>query len=333
MSGEDKRFKFDVVIGNPPYQEDTDGAGRQAKPLYNLFVEQIENMGTPITSIIMPSRWFAGGMGLNKFRDLMMNDIHISKIVDYPNSKEVFSNTSIGGGVCYFARNIDYVGDCEFINISNGIINKMSRKLNEFPVLVRYNEAVSIIRKVVPSDDNAVANIMSSLMPFGLNTSYRGQKEKQNDDDLKLYASGNSITYINRDEIKKGNEFIDKYKVLISKTGAEHAGEPDKSGMFKVIPSTMRVITPGEVCTHSYFVAGQFKNRSVAENLLNYLKTKFVRFLVLQSMSGIGLSRQVFTFVPNQDFSQSWDDDKLYKKYNLSNDEIKFIESMIKEMD
>ena len=102
--------------------------------------------------------------------------------------------------------------------------------------------------------------------------------------------------------------------------------------MSKVIPSTMRVIAPGEVCTHSYFVAGQFENRSVAENLLNYLKTKFVRFLVLQSMSGIGLSRQVFTFVPNQDFSQSWDDDKLYKKYNLSNDEIKFIESMIKEM-
>ena len=333
MSEEDKKFKFDVVIGNPPYQEDTDGAGPQAKPLYNLFVEQIERMGTPIASIIMPSRWFAGGMGLNKFRNLMMNDTHIKKIVDYPNSKEVFSNTSIGGGVCYFIRNIDYVGECEFINVSNGIINKMSRSLNEFPVLVRYNEAVSIIRKVIPSDDNVLANIMSSLMPFGLNTSYRGQKEKQNDDDLKLYASSESVTYINREEIKKGNEFIDKYKVLISKTASEHAGEPDKSGMFNVIPSTMRVIAPGEVCTHSYFVAGQFENRDVAENLLNYLKTKFVRFLVLQSMSSIGLSRKVFTFVPKQDFSQSWDDAKLYKKYNLTNDEIKFIDSMIKEMD
>lgn len=329
----DKKFKFDVVIGNPPYQEDTNGAGRQAKPLYNLFVEQIEKMGTPISSIIMPSRWFAGGMGLNKFRDLMMNDDHIKKIVDYPNSKEVFQNTSIGGGVCYFIRNTDYSGPCEFVNVSKGKSNGMSRNLNEFPVLVRYNEAVSIIRKVMPKDGESVSSIMSSLMPFGLNTSYRGSDSKEDDSDLTLYASGNSVTYISRSDIKKGEKFVDSYKVIISKTGAEHAGEPDKSGMFKVIPSTMRVIAPGEVCTHSYFVAGQFDLPEHANNLLSYLKTKFVRFLVLQSMSGIGLSRQVFTFVAMQDFSQKWDDDKLYRKYSLSKDEIDFIESMIKEMD
>lgn len=328
-----KKFKFDVVVGNPPYQEDTNGAGRQAKPLYNLFVEQIEKMGTPISSIIMPSRWFAGGMGLNKFRDLMMNDNHIKKIVDYPNSKEVFANTSIGGGVCYFVRNTDYSGPCEFVNVSKGKLNEMKRKLNEFPVLVRYNEAVSIIRKVMPKNGESVSTIMSSLMPFGLNTSYRGSKIKQNDSDLTLYASGNSVTYISRSNISKGKEFVDNYKVIISKTGAEHAGEPDKSGMFKVIPSTMRVISPKEVCTHSYFVAGQFDSPENANNLLSYLKTKFVRFLVLQSMSGIGLSRQVFTFVPMQDFSQKWNDNKLYQKYSLTHDEIDFIESMIKEMD
>lgn len=327
------KFKFDVVIGNPPFQEDTNGAGRQAKPLYNLFVEQIEKMGTPISSIIMPSRWFAGGMGLNKFRDLMMNDNHIKKIVDYPNSKEVFSNTSIGGGVCYFVRDIAYSGPCEFINVFSGKTNEMHRNLNEFPVLVRYNEAVSIIRKVVPKDGEDIGIIMSSLMPFGLNTSYRGTKSKQSVDDLKLYASGNSVTYISRLDITKGEEFVDKYKVIISKTMAEHAGEPDKNGMFKVIPSTMRVISPGEVCTHSYFVAGQFDSLEAASNLLSYLKTKFVRFLVLQAMSGIGISRQVFTFVPMQDFSQEWNDYKLYQKYSLTKVEIAFIESMIKEMD
>ncbi|QYN52476.1 Eco57I restriction-modification methylase domain-containing protein [Lactobacillus panisapium] len=328
-----KEFKFDVVIGNPPYHEETNGAGRQAKPLYNLFVEQIEAMGTPISSIIMPSRWFAGGMGLDKFRDHMMNDLHIKKIVDYPNSKEVFSNTSIGGGVCYFVRNIDYSGPCDVVNVSKGKTNEMYRSLREFPVLVRYNEAVSIIRKVLPKKGEGVASIMSSLMPFGLNTCYRGEKKRKNKEDLKLYASGNSITYIKRSDIKKGEEFVDKYKVIISKTGSEHAGEPDKHGMFKVIPSTMRVINPGEVCTHSYFVAGQFDSSDVANNLLSYLKTKFVRFLVLQSMSGIGLSRQVFTFVPIQDFNQSWNDQKLYKKYSLTEAEIGFVESMIKEMD
>ncbi|RHW54276.1 Eco57I restriction-modification methylase domain-containing protein [Lactobacillus bombicola] len=330
---DNKKFKFDVVIGNPPYQEDTNGAGRQAKPIYNLFVEQIEDMGVPVTSIIMPSRWFAGGMGLNNFRDHMMNDNHIKKIVDYPNSKEVFSNTSIGGGVCYFVRNTDYSGPCDFVNVSKGKLNLMRRNLNEFPVLVRYNEAVSIIRKVMNRNNSSVSEIMSSLMPFGLNTSYRGFKDKQSDDDLALYASGDSLTYISRAHVKKGKEFIDDYKVIISKTGAEHAGEPDKIGMFKVIPSTMRVINPGDVCTHSYFVAGQFDSPKNAKNLLSYLKTKFVRFLVLQSMSGIGLSRQVFTFVPMQDFSQKWDDQKLYQKYSLTEDEILFIESMIKEMD
>lgn len=325
-------FKFDVVIGNPPFQEDTNGAGRQAKPLYNLFVEQIEKMGTPISSIIMPSRWFAGGMGLRKFRDLMMNDDHIEKIVDYPNSKEVFLNTSIGGGVCYFVRNIDYSGPCEFVNVLNGEKNEMFRSLNEFPILVRYNEAVSIIRKVIPKDGKGICTIMSSLMPFGLNTSYRGTKNKRSVDDLTLYASGNSVTYISRSDIKKGKEFVDKYKIIISKTEAEHSGEPDKSGMFKVIPSTMRVISPGEVCTHSYFVAGQFDSSETANNLLSYLKTRFVRFLVLQSMSGIGLSRQVFTFVPMQNFNKEWNDHKLYQKYSLTKEEIAFIESKVKEM-
>lgn len=328
-----KKFKFDVVIGNPPYQEDTNGAGRQAKPLYNLFVEQIEAMGTPVSSIIMPSRWFAGGMGLDKFRNYMMNDQHIIKIVDYPNSKEVFSNTSIGGGVCYFVRNTNYSGPCNVVNISNGKSNSMNRSLSEFPVLVRYNEAVSIIRKVMFKDSNSISSIMSSLMPFGLNTNYRGNDHKQNANDLTLYASGNSVTYIKRTDVKKGEEFIDKYKVIISKTASEHAGEPDKQGMFKVIPSTMRVIAPGEVCTHSYFVAGQFDSPDVANNLLSYLKTRFVRFLVLQSLSGIGLSQQVFTFVPMQDFSTEWNDKKLYEKYSLTEDEINFIESMIKEMD
>lgn len=328
-----KKFKFDVVIGNPPYQEDTNGAGRQAKPIYNLFVEQIEAMGTPISSIIMPSRWFAGGMGLDKFRNFMMNDQHIMKIVDYPNSKEVFSNTSIGGGVCYFVRNVDYSGPCDVVNVSNGKTNEMNRSLSEFPVLVRYNEAVSIIRKVMPKDNIGISSIMSSLMPFGLNTNYRGEKNKQNADDLTLHASENSITYIKRTDIKKGEDFVDKYKVIISKTASEHAGEPDKQGMFKVIPSTMRVIAPGEVCTHSYFVAGQFGSPDSANNLLSYLKTKFVRFLVLQSLSGIGLSQQVFTFVPLQDFNQKWDDEKLYKKYSLTKEEMGFIESVIKEMD
>lgn len=324
-------MKFDVVVGNPPYQEDTDGAGRQARPLYNLFVEQIQKMGTPVSSIIMPSRWFAGGMGLNRFRDEMMNDKHIKKLVDFPNSKDIFENTSIGGGVCYFVRDTNYSGKCTFVNSANGVENSMVRSLDEFPVLVRYNKAVSIIRKIASeSKKNNISQIMSSLMPFGLGTDYRGNISQSSKSELRLFASSESITFVARSEVNKGIEFIDKYNVLISKTASEHAGEPDRSGMFNVIPSSIKVIKPGEICTHSYFVAGRFDSYAEAYNLLSYLKTKFVRFLVLQSLSGIGLSKQVFTFVPMQDFSKTWTDAELYRKYNLTDSEMMFVDKTIK---
>lgn len=329
MTDEEKHRKFDVIIGNPPYQEDTNGAGRQAKPLYNLFVEQAKLLDPQDLSLIIPSRWFAGGMGLNKFRDDMMNDTHIKQLVDYTNAKDCFPNTSIGGGVCYFVRDSSYDGECDFINIRNGKSHEMKRKLNEFPVLVRYNEAIDIIRKVLAKHEKMLSTIISSLMPFGLNTSYRGRDHKSDKDNLRLYASSNSVTYINKDEITKGFEYIDKYKVMISKTSAEHAGEPKKDGTFRVIPSSLRVLKPNEVCTHSYFLIGCFDQIDDAEKIYKYLQTKLIRFLILMSLSGIGLSKLVFNFVPYPDMTQVWTDDALYQKYDLNNDEIDFVESMI----
>ena len=208
----------------------------------------------------------------------------------------------------------------------------MSRPLNEFPVLVRYNEAIDIIRKVCAHKEPLLSEQMSRLMPFGLNTSYRGKKQRTSPKQLALYASSNSITYIDRSEITKGLEFVDKYKVMISKTSAEHAGEPGKDGRFRVIPSSLRVMLPGEVCTHSYFMVGPFDNKTTAENVFTYLQTAFVRFLILMSLSGIGLSKLVFNFVPTQDFSKSWADEELYRKYGITDEQIQFINSMIKPM-
>lgn len=169
-------------------------------------------------------------------------------------------------------------------------------------------------------------------MPYGLSTNYRGQESRSSASDLTLHAS-NGISYIKPYEISKGLNTVDKYKVLISKTSAEHAGEPGKDGMFRVLTSSLKVIGPGEICTHSYFIIGNCKNEKEACNILSYLKTRFVRFLVLQSMSSINLSKLVFNFVPMQDFSKPWTDEKLYAKYGLTEDEIMFIESMIKPME
>lgn len=325
-------MKFDVIIGNPPYALDTAGAGRQAKPIYNLFVEQSKKLNPRYMTMIIPSRWFSGGMGLDKFRSDMMNDRHITKIVDFTNSKDCFPGISVSGGVCYFLWQRDKTDDCEFVNITNGETDTVVRPLNEFETLVRYNKAVSIIHKIQSKKEPLLADIISSLMPYGLSTSYRGLKNIDDLHELTLHAS-NGLTYISKSEIAKGYETVDKYKVLVSKTSAEHAGEPDKDGMFRVIPSSAKVIGPKEVCTHSYFIIGAWDDAHPAENALSYLKTKFVRFLMLLCISGFGLSKIVFQFVPMQDFSKSWTDEELYKKYELKGDEISFIESMIKPME
>lgn len=169
-------------------------------------------------------------------------------------------------------------------------------------------------------------------MPYGLSTSYRGHVHPKNKNELSLHAS-NGITYIDRSEISKGAETVDRYKILVSKTSAEHAGEPGKDGRFRVIPSSIKVLSPGEVCTHSYFVIGNWDTSVQAENCLSYMKTKFVRFLMLLCVSGFGLSKIVFQFVPLQNFDKPWTDEELYEKYGLSDAEISFIDSMIKPMD
>jgi len=326
------RMKFDVIIGNPPYQLDTGGAGKQAKPIYNLFVEQAKKLRPRYLTMIIPSRWFAGGMGLDTFRDNMMNDGHIRRLVDFSNAKDCFPQNSISGGVCYFLWDRDTKGNCIFTNVNNGKENVISRPLNEFSVLVRYNNAVSIIHKVKSKDWVPFDSIISPLMPYGLSTNYRGRAHREYEDDLILHAS-NGISYICPSEILKGLETVYGYKVLISKTSAEHAGEPGKDGMLRVLTSSIKVIGPGEVCTHSYFIIGNYDNREKAENTLSYLKTRFVRFLLLLSMSSINLSKLVFSFVPMQDFSRPWTDEKLFEKYGLTDEEISFILGMIKPME
>ncbi len=325
-------MKFDVIISNPPYQLETEGAGKQAKPIYHLFVEQAKKLNPRFLTMIIPSRWFSGGMGLDSFRDMMMQDTHITKLVDFANAKDCFPQNSISGGVCFFLRERDRTGDCEFTNIRNNSVNTVIRALNEFSVIVRYNEAVSIIHKVTAKNEEKLEKIISSLMPYGLSTNYRGKSIKSQPDDLILHSS-QGITYISPTEINKGFDSVYKYKILISKTGSEHAGEPGKDGGFKVLTSSLKVIGPGEVCTHSYFIIGCFDEQKIAENTLSYLRTKFVRFLILQSMSSINLSKLVFSFVPMQDFSKPWTDEELYAKYGLTQEEIDFIESMIKPMD
>ena len=323
-------MKFDVIMGNPPYQQDDGGHGASAKPIYHLFIQQAKKLQPRYLSMIIPARWYAGGKGLDEFRNEMLSDKSIRALVDYPVAKECFESVSIAGGVCYFLWDRDEKGLCEFTSIHKGNKNTLIRDLAEHSIFVRHNQALTIIKKAQQFDEKSISTIMSSRNPFGFSSAERGNKTK-NTGDLTLNSSG-GIGYVSENKMTSGHEYLDKYKFIISKVTSEHAGESDKDGKFRVI-SANKVLAPKEICTDSYIVVGAFSTKSEAQNLQKYILTKFVRFLLLQAVSSINLSKDKFQFIPLQNFNESWSDEKLYAKYNLTPEEIAFIESMIRPMD
>ncbi len=324
------KMKFDVIISNPPYQLNDGGNGASAKPIYHMFVEQAKKLSPRFLIMITPSRWFNGGKGLDKFRESMLKDRRITHLVDYQNAKDCFPGISIGGGVSYFLWERDKNADCEITNIINGRTVTMTRPLDQYPVFVRYNEAISIIEKVQANHENSVVDMISARNPFGLPTNERGW-EYNRPGYVKLYSS-KGIGYVKRSDVLQGADNIDQYKIMISRVTSEHAGEPDKDGAYKVI-AKIQMLYPGEICTDSYIIACPSNDEKYTTNFFNYLKTKFARFLILQSLSAINLSRDRYEFVPVQDFNNPQTDKDLYAKYGLTDEEIEFIESQIKPMD
>lgn len=324
------KVRFDVIIGNPPYQLETDGAGKQARPIYHHFVEQAKKLSPRYLSFIIPSRWFAGGMGLGEFRTAMLNDERISHLVDFSMSTECFPGVDIAGGVCYFLWEKDHTGACEYTHSDGGNSSSKTRKLNEFDVFIRNNAAVSIVHKTQSKNEKSVSSLMSSLGPFGLQTSERGRKTPCSNCYNLLSSQG--MSYIEKTKVNKGTEYIDKWKVIIGKATSAGAATAGKDGLRKVI-ATIETLPPNSVCTFSYFIGGAFTSEREAMNYKAYLSTKFARFLLLQCLTSIDITKDKFLFVPSQDFSRVWTDSELYQKYHLTSDEIAVIESTIRPMD
>lgn len=327
-------MKFDVIVSNPPYQISVNekGKGLGAIPLYQKFVQQAKKLQPRYMSMIIPSRWFAGGVGLNEFRKEMLSDRRLSKIVDYIDSNDCFPGVDINGGICYFLWARDYQGLCDYTNISNGKKSSSMRDLNEYDIFIRRNEALSIVKKVMGKKERTLAQGgCSPQTPYGFLSTFVGNRTKNNDDDCQILSSKGWM-YVERNKVQKYRESIDMYKPMFSKLSCEHAGNPDKNGMYRVL-SRMELLEPSQICTQSYLVACPSKDKQYATNVYNYLQSKFVRFLILQTLVGMNISIANFVFVPWQDFSKPWTDEELYKKYNLTDDEIAFIESMIKPMD
>lgn len=323
-------MKFDVIVGNPPYQlNNGGGSGSGATPIYNKFIEQAIKLNPRYLTMITPSRWFTVGTGLNEFRENMLKDQRLKKIVDFTDANDCFTGLNINGGVNYFLWDSQYNGECEFINICKGKKSIANRKLDEFEILIRFNEAVSIIHKVQLRNEGNISNLISSQTPFGFLTNQYGRPNSFKD--AILLQSSKGIGFVKKEEVTRNIDWIDKHKVIIGKAVSGHAGEMDVNGQAKII-ATVKILQPNEICTQTYLVVGPFDKKNQAENMLTYLKTKFVRFLMLPQILSISISKQSFQFVPKQIFLEVWTDEKLYKKYNLNEEEINFIESMIKEM-
>ena len=319
-------MKFDYVIGNPPYQISDGGAGVSATPIYNRFIEAIKTTHPDAICLIIPAKWYSGGKGLDKFREGMLGDRHISTLVDYSNSLDVFPNVDVAGGICYFVWKEAYNGKCKYTNYRNGKATTAYRDLNEFQTFIRYPVASEIVKKVKEDGELTLDKVVSSRKPFGLATTAKPMKTG----DITLRYNGGRGPY-KRTEIRVGAETIDQWKIIISRLTAEHAGQPAKDGKYRVL-STMELLKPGEICSETYLVAGAFDSKEEATNYMDYLKTQFVRFLILQIAMTQQLSKASFAFVPCQDFTRKWTDKQLFEKYDLSSEEVNYIQGMIKEM-
>ena len=322
-------MQFDVIIGNPPYQLDDGGYGTSAAPIYQLFVEKALDLDPHYAVFVTPSRWMAGGKGLDKYRERMLTDKRLRNIVDYPKLYEGFPGVKIRGGISYFLWDRAYNGPCEVQTIWDGQPTgpAVARHLDAYDILVRRNEALPILEKVKAKGEPTLDLRVSSQKPFGLRTFFHGKPDSRRlMNPVKLFGS-QRISYVERSEIPTNAAWIDKWKVLMTRVQGTSAAIETKFLSKPIIAE------PGTACTETYLVAGLFDTEAEATNYALYLRTRFVRFLVSLRKSTQDAPKHVYAFVPDLPLNQKWTDAKLYRRYGLTTEEITFIESQVAEHD
>lgn len=320
-------MQFDVIIGNPPYQLSDGGYGTSAAPIYQLFVEKALEMEPRFAIFVTPSRWMAGGKGLDKYRERMLSDKRMRSIVDYPKLYEGFPGVKIRGGISYFLWDREHNGPCEVQTIWDGEPTgpAVARYLDAYDILVRRNEAVPILEKVKAKGELTLDRRVSSRKPFGLATNFKGKPSAEGLSNPVRLFENQRIGWIEREAISINSEWVDEWKVLITRVQGTSAAVETKFLSKPIIAE------PETACTETYLVAGHFATQAEAKNYAKYLRTRFVRFLVSLRKPTQDAARGVYAFIPDLPLDQEWTDAKLYKRYGLSEDEITFVESQVAE--
>ncbi|MGI5951770.1 MAG: Eco57I restriction-modification methylase domain-containing protein [Brooklawnia sp.] len=319
------QMQFDVIIGNPPYQLSDGGYGSSAAPIYQMFVEKALALAPRFAAFVTPSRWFAGGKGLDDYRERMLSDHRLRNLVDYPKLYEAFPGVKIRGGVSYFLWDRDYDGPCTVQTMWEGepLGIPATRYLDAYDVLIRRNEAVPILDKVVARGESTLDTRVSAGKPFGLRTYFHGRGNPDGiAEPIKLFGS-RRISWIDRSQLRTNPVWADHWKVLMNAVQGTSAAVETKF-LSKPI-----IAPPGTACTETYLVAGRFATEEDANRYASYLRTRFVRFLVSLRKSTQHATRDVYSFVPDVPLDRTWTDEDLYQRYGLTDEEITFIESQV----
>tara|TARA_Y100000748_G_scaffold118788_1_gene99669 strand:- start:3655 stop:5235 length:1581 start_codon:yes stop_codon:yes gene_type:complete len=326
-------MRFDVVIGNPPYQlNDGGGDGFAAVPIYHKFVDQAKKLDPQFLVMIIPARWYSGGRGLNKFRFDMLNDSNISEIHDFPETDMVFPGQNIRGGVCYFLRSKSHSGNTKVVNYKNSEdpISAVRPLLEPgLDTFVRYNEAISILKKVRSLNEETYETRVQSSNPYGMRSYFSNySKTKTAKANIVLFRSRREASekevFVEEKYITNNIDFKDKIKVLVSKASPGGDEYPHK------ILGKPFISPKNSVSTETYLIIDFVKNHTEGNNLISYMESSFFRFLVSLIKNTQNISKSSFAFVPIQDLSKSWNDEVLFKKYKISKNEQKFISTMIR---
>jgi site-specific DNA-methyltransferase (adenine-specific) len=323
-------MQFDVIIGNPPYQMTGGAGGSSDSSIYHLFVQQALKLEPRYAVFVTPSRWLAGGRGLDEFRSQMLNGGHIRSLTDFPDSGDAFPGVQIKGGVSYFVWDGAHNGPCDVTRVAGGEEHRQrNRQLGEFDVFVRDERALGILRKVLSKKEPSVLELVSGDTPFGIATNFEEWSERGGSGRIALHLihkGKRTIGFMKRSDIRKNTAAIDVWKVLVPK--AYGAGE---TFPHQILGKAI-LAAPPSVCTQSYLIVTPFPSEKAAQSFASYYRTRLFRFLVSLRKITQDALRSTYTWVPQQSWTGTWTDDPLYRKYGITKDEITFIESMIRPM-